>query len=225
MRSKYNIPCKERHYGNIFYEEDPFSTRMSFTVYHWLVMDSYLEGRVPIEDISNELLKQICFNIYPAGENIISKIWDKEKMVVKLYSRYKQIRETSDPIPFIKNQRDETPLHLSKAMSKTNLLDLYLRELSEYPFAYCTRYFIDILPELFDVVSASVSIFLNSRMQTNEYLEMYKMGNIKNFSFGVEFGLYNDSFLPVRRNEFEERVFEEGNKCPINVHALDLYDW
>ena len=58
---------------------------MSFSFITWKNIEELRDGELQIEDLDDESIKKICFTILPCGITFLHVLYNKPKIVEKIY--------------------------------------------------------------------------------------------------------------------------------------------
>ena len=61
--------------------KDRYVVDLSFTFLHWNLIELLAKGRIQVDQIDQEQLECMCYNILPGGENFAHKLEEKSDVL------------------------------------------------------------------------------------------------------------------------------------------------
>ncbi|CDW79381.1 UNKNOWN [Stylonychia lemnae] len=181
----YNLECKQSQEQMIplmFITDQAYSKRSiaPFTFAHWSLIEQLQQGKLKVEELQENVVREILYNILPGGNTVLHLLCDQHEELTKLlYLAHPQGKEIKFHMPFISNLDGESPIHICLKKQAFKSIDILLNCLSLYPTDHHSRTIKDLYPNLIEQQPKNFLNYLDSRIQQTRQLEQFNKGALK----------------------------------------------
>ncbi|CDW72997.1 UNKNOWN [Stylonychia lemnae] len=165
-----------------------------FTFAHWSLIEQIQQGKLKIEELQENVVREIMYIAHPQGKEI------------KFH------------MPFISNLDGESPIHLCIKKQAFKNIDIMLNCLSLYPIDHHSRTIKDLYPDFLELKLHNFLDYIDSRIQQTQQLEQINKGALKeNYPEIIIQDLWFDE------KAFKQQIFTTGAvESRIKCEILDM---
>lgn len=149
----------------------------------------------------------LVYNIFPGCNTSLHYAFQKPPIIKGIYD-YSVSKEEPFEVPFIKNLKGESPLHLCLKKKEFKTADLLLQKLADAPLDHHGRVIIDVLHEAISQGLESVGDYIDKRFIQTEQIKQIRRGNL-NIQDNLNYACVS-SQIWMDIKEIENGLFKES---------------
>eukprot|EP00347_Sterkiella_histriomuscorum_P022786 403337167 len=162
------------------YDKHHFQAELSFALVDWYIIELIRKGKLQVEDVHQDQLKQLIFNILPGGNTILHRLCDREEQLMKLMQiAHPDEKSIKYHVPFIPNVLGDTPLHRCIHKSDFKSIDIILKYLKNYHLDHHSRGIEDLFPVFIQQDLPGFLEYVDSRILETEQSVKISRGCLK----------------------------------------------
>ena len=144
-----------------------------FTLLQWQIVEQLCYGNLQIKDISEVILKNLIYAIFPGGDTVLHLIADKPDQIEQLLSIAHPDNKIKYHLPFLPNFKGKTPIHLCMENKAFKSIDLMLRALELYPIDHHSRFIKDCHSFMLKNELPEYAEYMESRFRQTPIIESF----------------------------------------------------
>ena len=153
---------------NVQYTAERFVADLSFTFLHWNLMEQLENEEIDADQIDNEQVQRLIYNILPGGETFLHKLADKSDVIETImdicHPNAEDRSEITYEVPFLVNFEGKSPMDILNEKKDYKGLDMMLQYLAGYDFDHHSRAIFHTLPTLLERELPTIGEYINSRL-------------------------------------------------------------
>lgn len=152
------------------YDKHNLNNELSFTILDWSLIEQIRKGQLDVDNIHEDEIKRILFNILPGGNTILHRLCDREVQLLKVLKKAHPDEKTiKHHTPFLPNVLGETPLHRCILKYDYKSIDVILKYLQNYHIDHHSRGIADLYPVFIEQKLPGFLEYIDNRiLQTNQ---------------------------------------------------------
>jgi hypothetical protein len=151
----------------------------SFTFLHWNLIEQLVSGKLQLDQINDEQLKCLIYNIFPSGQSVLHMVARSQsgelldKLLQKCHIQNEQLKKLTVRLhlPFVQNFEGITPMDILKSKADIRGLDKMLYNLTPYGVDHHSREIKHLFPLFINSLLPNLNAYLQSRVIQTSYLK------------------------------------------------------
>ncbi len=134
------------------FSRDKYVADLSFSFLHWNLMEQLEKGEITPDQIDDEQVQRLIYNILPGGNTFLHKLADKGDVLEAIFKvchpNVENRAEVMFEVPFLKNFLHQSPMDILNGKKDYRTMNMMLEYLSGYGIDHHSRAMVSVFPEM-----------------------------------------------------------------------------
>ena len=195
----------------------------SFTYFHWNVIEQIVKKKISVDDLEEQVIWQIIYNILPGGNTVLHLLAENEDQLIAIFQMSHPRVESEESklkyhVPLLPNLKKLTAIHMCIKKEDYKSIDTILKYLKFYEIDHHSRAIKSTYGEMIQKELPEFIPYLESRLFQTEQVKQVTKGALREDGHGMHpFELW------FKEEDLHERLFRvKPIETRIKCEFIDL---